>query len=190
MSFNINSEFTSGGGTGEPEPKVPTDPSKKLGFEIDPPDERWVFIPTFYPDRFVQTKPRKLKRDSNQCDGEDVSLKKIKNREFHASGIVLASEIQLLQLLLNYTGVVDVISPLTPNGGMECRIDTAKLGEKKGYSSTEREWMFKYSLDLVSTGKDEYGTGENEIVSDIIDNGPVDEQDVRQGLDAGPSFSP
>lgn len=151
------------------ENRIPDDPTAQLGFEIVPTAEWWTFAPTYYPDQFRQTKDRDLNRNGRQCRGEDVSLKAIKNREFHATGVVLASEVPILQRLIDYGDVVDLISPITPDGGMECHIKNAELGEKRGYDPIERMWMFKYSIDLVSTGADEYDTGQNAIVTAIAD---------------------
>lgn len=168
-----------GGGNGEPlgAAQIPSDPTARLGFEIVPTDSWWSFTPIYYPDRFVQSKERDLKRDGKQCGGEDVSIEQIKNREFHASGIVLADEIRVLQRLIDYEAAVDLISPLTPDGGMECQIKNSELGEKVGFDPIHQQWQFNYTLDLVSTGRDEYDESENEIVSEIIN--PSDSMDFN-----------
>lgn len=151
-------------------PRIPNEPTGTLGFELNPTDEFWAFAPFYYPDRFVQTKGRKLNRDGKQDDGENVELKNLKNREFHASGVVLASEVTILQRVLDHSGQVEIITPLTPSGGMQCEIKNSELGEKSGFDSIERQWLFKYSFDLVSTGLDENSSGRNAIVSEILNS--------------------
>jgi hypothetical protein len=49
---------------------------------------------------------------------------------------------------------------------MECYIESADVGEIEGWNPSERQWMFKYTMDLVSTGLDEFGNNsENDIVT-------------------------
>lgn len=154
------------GGSG----RVPDNPVESLGFEIDAPDTWWSFAPKYYPDRFVQTKDHDLQRDGKQCHGENVSIKAIKNREFHASGIILSGRLDIYNRLMDYTKVVNIISPLTPDGGMECQIKHIELGEEVGYDPVERQRQFKFTIDLVSTGRDEYGdNSKNAIVTAIMD---------------------
>jgi len=154
--------------------RIPDDPTERLGFEVNPTDASWTFIPTYYPTRGpVQTKDRELIRAGKQCRGEDVSLKKMKNRDFHVAGVILASEIPAFQDLMDYDGTVDLISPLTPSGGMECEIKSSELGENDGWDPLKRQWRFKYTIDLVSTGRDEYGSGHNAIISALVGSRPT-----------------
>lgn len=170
---NINN-FDSGGGSGSRKPTpgsespVPANPAERIGFEIEPQSAVWSFAPTYYPDSFVQNKDREVERDGKQCGGESVTIKNVKNREFHVKGALLAWEIPVFQRLLEHDGTVDLISPLTPSGGMECKIKDTELGDLDGYDPIERAWRFEYSIDLVSTGRDEHDDGHNDIVSAII----------------------
>lgn len=147
-------------------------PSDQLGFEVVPHDTHWSFTPEFYPDRFTQKKSKELARNAQQCAGESVSVKAIKNREFHAKGVLLHGEIRVFQKLLDFEGKVDILSPLTPNGGMECYLKDGEIGEKKGWDPHTRQWMFTYSMDLVSTGRDEYNRSRNAIVTAIQQAAP------------------
>jgi hypothetical protein len=166
MSTNNPAIF--GGGTDN----TTSDPNKKLGFEISIPDSTVSFAPEFYPDDFSQMKKKKLSRYGGNCGGESVSIKSIKNREFHATGIVLREEIGIFNYLIDYDGKVDLISPLTPAGGMECFIKKGEISSQKGWDPHTRQRMFEYTLDLVSTGRDEYGTGRNAIVTEIMAEAP------------------
>lgn len=149
-------------------------PNEPLGFEIASTEAVEGgfsgFAPEFYPDKFTQLKKRELDRYGSQCGGESVSLKAIKNREFHVEGVILQNEVTTFQRLLDYEPTVDLLSPLTPSGGMECHLKRGELKEQQGWDPHTRQWMFGYSLDLVSTGKDEHATGQNAIVSAIIDD--------------------
>lgn len=127
------------------------------------------FAPEYYPKRLTQTTNNSLKRDNNQCGGEDVTLDNTKNSEFHVTGIVLAKNLSELRNLSNYQGRVDLLSPIAGNGGVECVMKKIEIGEIVGWDSFENQWQFSYTLDLVSTGTDEgEQLGENQIVSEIV----------------------
>lgn len=148
------------------------DPTEKLGFEISPQEASWTFIPEFYPESFTQMKKKEFDRYGGKCNGETVSIKSVKNREFHATGVLLQGEVSVFQSLQDVESEVDLISPLTANGGMECFVKKAELGEKKGWDPHNQQWMFEYTIDLLSTGRDEYDDGgNNAIVSEIIRDG-------------------
>lgn len=178
-----------------------TGPNESLGFEINPsnadegifsdPDVNdsglfpqsgvsWKFNPEFYPDSLTQMKKRKLKRYGSGCEGENVSIKAIKNREFHVSGVLLTSEIDDFHSLTDHHGKVDLISPKAPNGGAECHIKKTELGNQSGWDPHQQERLFEYSIDLVSTGRDEDGEGTNAIVSALLEENQ-DRADQAQG---------
>jgi hypothetical protein len=163
---------TSGGGATTTQNSIPDDPNEQMGFEINPQGTWWAFAPEFYPDRFTQQKSKELNRNAQQCGGESVSLKAIKNREFHVKGVLLEGEIPVFQKLLDFEERVDILSPLTPSGGMECYLKQGELGKQKGWDPHTRQWMFKYSMDLVSTGRDEYQRDRNAIVTAIQEADP------------------
>lgn len=147
---------------------VSSDPNTELGFEISPTQSSWSIAPEFYPDDFTQMKKTELTRYGGDCGGETVTIKSVKNREFHVEGVILQGEINLFQGLLDLTEPVDLLSPLTPTGGMECHVKQGELGNQTGFDPHNRQWMFKYNLDLVSTGRDEYNNRENAIVSAVL----------------------
>jgi hypothetical protein len=127
------------------------------------------FAPKFFPDRFNQSFDKELRREGQQCRGEDVSIKNLKNSEFHATGVVLEENLRRVQKLANHDGVVDMITPISPNGGMECYIKSGDVGELEGWNPVYRQWMFNYTFDFVSTGLDEFGNDtENDVVSGLI----------------------
>lgn len=151
---------------------ITSNPNEPLGFEINPTNTNWSFTPEFYPKDFTQMKKTKLKRYGGGCNGESVSIKSTKNREFHITGNILEGEINIFHGLMDHDDIVDVLSPLTPSGGMECHIKQAELGNQNGWDPKTQQRIFKYTLDLVSTGQDEYDVGRNEIITAI----GIDEQ--------------
>jgi hypothetical protein len=145
-------------------------PSERLGFEVNPDRKEWSFVPEFYPGNFTQTKKKELHRYGGSCGTESVSIKTVKNREYHVSGVILREEVPTVQQLLDIEAPVDILSPITPNGGMECFIKSGEIGNKQGWDPHSQQWMFKYTLDLVSTGRDESESTENAIVTAITDD--------------------
>lgn len=164
---------------------ISSNPNKQLGFEISPTDASWSFTPEFYPDDFTQMKKKELSRYGGNCGGESVSIKSIKNREFHATGVLLEGELNIFHGLMDFNGEVDLISPVAPNGGMECFIKKAELGGQSGWDPHSRQWMFEYTLDFVSTGRDEHNSDKNDIVTALIDNTP---EGSYPGDHNGPAF--
>lgn len=154
-----------------PENTIPSDPTERIGFEIDPHDAHWSFRPMYYPATLRQAKDRELDRSGRQCSGENVSIKEVKNREYHVSGAILASEVPVFQSLCDYEGELDLISPIVPSGGIECIVHETELGNLDGWDPIEKEWRFSYTVDLVSTGRDEHDHGDNNIVTEIIRQG-------------------
>jgi len=151
---------------GEPD-TVQSRPNQPLGFEINPQRKPWSFAPEFYPEDFTQMKEKELNRYGDTCSGESVSIKTVKNWEFHATGVLLHGEISHFRSLTELDGKVDVLSPLTPDGGMECIVKSGELGNQTGWDPHTGQWLFKFTLDLVSTGRDEYASGQNAIVTAI-----------------------
>lgn len=128
------------------------------------------FVPAYYPDRFNQSIEKGLRREGQQCRGEDVSIKKFKNTEIHATGVILAENVSDFREIATHDGPADLITPLAPDGGMRVYIKKAEVGEIEGWNpglsdAVDEQWMFNYTLDFVSTGADEYG---NDDTNDII----------------------
>lgn len=161
-------------------------PNEKLGFEINPIDTDYAFTPEFYPEDFTFVKKRELKRYGGNCDGESVSIKAVKNREFHARGLMTTEDLAIFNHLVDHSDEVDIISPKIPGGGMECFVKKGEVGNQKGVDPLTTQRIFEYSLDLVSTGADEYSTGENQIVSAILGS---EDSGSGSGSEDGPSIT-
>jgi hypothetical protein len=176
-----NARDTTGPAGGHSEPSLPDNPNKTPAFEVIPTDSYWSFSPVYYPERLTQAKPRKLNRSGSQCGGENVRTDRVKNREVHVTGTMLDGELSVFHKIMDYEGTFDVITPTTPSGGLECRLKKPEIGEQKGWDPQFQQWQFEYTLDFVSTGRDEYeGDGENQIITDIRDVDAA--QDVERGL--------
>jgi len=118
------------------------------------------FTPVYYPSRFTITTEKEFERTAAACDGERVSIKKLKDSELHVTGKVHQSDLDSLWQLSHTSKPVEVITPVIKEGGMEAYVKSVEQGEVVGYDAYPdvEEWMFKYTIDLVSTGKDEYNS--------------------------------
>lgn len=153
---------------------IPDNPNEAMGLELFPQDPNWQyqsgFTPEFYPKDFTQMKKRELTTyGGSNCGTESVSIKSVKNREFHIAGKLIESQIPVFQDFMDVDSKIDIYSPLTPRGGMECFLKQAELGNYVGYDPVTEERIFEYVLDLKSTGRDEAEGDENAIVTAIVD---------------------
>lgn len=158
----------------------------QLIFSVVPKDENGPlldgeFSPEFYPDRFTKVMEKELGREGQQCKGEDVTISKFKNPDLHANGVSFADQISTLENLHGHNGKVDLYTPISPNGGLEAYVKKVEVGEINGWNPHEQEWMFDYTMDLVSTGYDEYGGDNgNDVVESLLNRQGVPQN--RDGL--------
>jgi len=123
-----------------------------------------TFGPRFFPDRIQVTKDRELDRTSNFCNGEDVSNKGAKNREIHVNGRLIGIERRALDRVADARGTF-TMSSTTWSG--EVRVSTVEYEGPKGYHPPSDSLLWEYTIDLVSTGRDEVaGTTGNGVISD------------------------
>lgn len=171
--MDIDGQF---GGSGTPESTSLEDagPNDQLVFAVVPKDGNGFpvepeFSPEFYPDRFNKVMEKELNRKGQQCRGEDVSVKKFKNPDIHATGVCFAGNVSVIEDLHLHEGLVDLYTPISPHGGLEAFVKKAEIGEIDGWNPHANEWMFNYTLDLVSSGVDEYNrNGTNDVVDSIF----------------------
>jgi len=152
-------------------------PNKPLTFEINPHKTSWTFEPEHYPSDFTQMKKKELRRFGGNCGSESVSIKKIKNREFNISGLVLRGELNHFHAIVDMQSRIDLISPIVPNSsGMECYVKQGELGNEEGWDPNNRQRAFNYTLDLVSTGYDEQKQDSNAIITNTLKNNSNSEE--------------
>lgn len=148
-------------------PSSPDRPADKnyasIPFALDGDDSR--FAPDVYPETLRVTKERSLNRRDNFCGGEDVTDQGPKNKEIHISGYLKEERKDDIWNISDYAQKLDLTSP-TWSG--EVRVETAELDGPLGLNPESQQRYWKYTLDLVSTGKDEPGgpTEEDGIISD------------------------
>ncbi|TQQ81847.1 hypothetical protein [Halonotius roseus] len=110
------------------------------------------FAPWYSPKRINVTKDRDLNRQDNFCGGEDVTDLGEKNSDIHVSGRLLKSELSSFK---NSLGSSETFDLTTEGFNGEVRVGGGEYEGPIGKDAETREFFFSYSLDLVSTGKDE-----------------------------------
>lgn len=119
--------------------------------------------PFYVPARISVGKEREVDREESFCHGEDVTDMGAKNRDIHVSGLLLQSELQTFNDLLDSGEKHELI---TPAWSGEVLVADGDLDGPKGTDSRTREWLFQFALNLVSTGLDETGPSDNGILND------------------------
>lgn len=114
------------------------------------------FLPRYYPERFNVTTAKELERTAADCAGQRVSIDELKNSELHVTGKLLAKNLNSLDEIAHTTEPVEVISPVFVTGGIEALVKSVERGEIARYDNFAGDWLIEYTIDLVSTGRDEY----------------------------------
>lgn len=145
--------------TAESNSQFPDSPSEEIPFAIYTNESgKSDFTPYYYPSRFSVTTEKEFERTAAACAGERISIKELKNSELHINGKIHAFDLSSLDQLTYTTEPVELISPIVKSGGMEAYVKSVERGELVGYDSypTADDWLFEYTIDLVSSGRDEY----------------------------------
>jgi hypothetical protein len=111
-----------------------------------------VFGPFYAPKRISVTKDRDLNRQENFCGGEDVTDLGSKNRELHFAGKLLGNELLAFEALLDNDEPLDLT---TPGWGGQIMVSGGEYEGPEGVDPRTGANFFTYSLDVVSTGRDE-----------------------------------
>jgi hypothetical protein len=144
-------ESTDSGNGGGARVVNPTDPTVQSVFLLS---GSATFEPFYAPKRISISKERELNRQGNFCGGEDVTDMGSKNRAIHISGRFLESELTRFEVLLDHPDPLDLSVPGWSDGG-QVMISEGEYEGPLGVDPRKGEHFFKYSLDLVSTGRDE-----------------------------------
>lgn len=110
------------------------------------------FTPHYIPRRFSFSKNREINRTENFCGGEDIEDLGSKNREIHISGLIRRSEVGAFNNLMDGSEPLDLISP---GWSGEVRVVDGEYEGPKSTDPMNGENLYQFTLNLVSTGKDE-----------------------------------
>lgn len=142
------------------ESPLPDSATEEIGFGIYSVEGNDIrFQPLYFPERCTITTDKKLNKTKNGCEGQEVRIKTLKNSKVHITGLCLASEISSLRKIAETTEPIDVISETFDYGGLEVYAKKVERGDRQGWDAYAQEHIFNYTMDLVSTGKDEYEAG-------------------------------
>lgn len=114
------------------------------------------FIPRYYPDRVIQDKNRELSREKGICLGEYVNDTGGKNREFRVDGQLITPELGTFHEMIDSGKKMDLICMQWEG---EVLIKNSQLKGPKGIDVETRHWIYDYTLQLVSSGRDERDSG-------------------------------
>lgn len=109
------------------------------------------FRPYYSPKRVNVTQKRELNRTERFCGGEDVTDLGYSNSDIHISGKALKSELSNLKDSINIEQAFELTSEAFVG---EVRVAGGEYEGPTGRDVETGEFMFEYSLDLVSTGRD------------------------------------
>jgi hypothetical protein len=146
---------------------MPEKTPKPLEFSLSEKNSDFAFEPYFYPERIEVVRDKELERVGADCDGERVNIKNLKNAEIHITGIATRSKHMVIDAMSQSTKKFDLITNVMKGGGMEVYIKKVKFGDMEQYVRSENvsglnnNHVGSYTIDLVSTGLDEYSNGGN-----------------------------
>lgn len=181
-------EQNTGGGTGarrrdsntEFHEETYSETDDNFQFELD--GRNYSFKPHYYPERVTVDKERDLVREKGICRGEYVNDVGMKNREIHVVGYITTPELKEFHDAIDFGEKAMLIS--MPWQG-EVLIADSKLEGPEGVDVETNHYLYEYTLDLVSTGRDELSLPTNGIIddgsSDRLHELDQDEQDLFRG---------
>lgn len=172
-------------------------------FNFEFSSENVTFRPMYYPKRVKVGKERDLNRESGICQGEHVTDSGTKNREVHVVGYVtpyVDPELQADTLGASGSIEVDVENSSQYSNNMQSFHDMCDFGERgdiitmqwsgevllkdsdiegpKGIDTNTGHFLYEYTLDFVSTGRDETPEATTGIVNDGISGVEVNDEDL------------
>lgn len=162
----VNPHTSNGGGSRvPPSNKQPQDRTAGVGTPFVLSHDDVTFAPRYAPDTLRRDKERNLDRKDAFCEGENVSDNGSKNWNIHASGRMLTSEIKFFDKVAE-KGEPLLLTSATWSG--ELLVEDVEVDGPGSWDPQQEEYHWTYTLNLVSTGRDE--SGEN-YPDGIIDDG-------------------
>jgi hypothetical protein len=110
------------------------------------------FEPTYYPERVNPKRKRNIKREDSLCEGQDIIDNGGKNVDLHVEGYLIGSEKSTFWDILANGAEYRLIS--MPWSGF-VKIKNGNLEGPIGIDDREREFVYDYTLKLVSTASRE-----------------------------------
>jgi len=145
----------------------------QFNFEFVAPDV--VFRPVYYPDRVVVGKERDVVREKGICRNEYVRDVGTHNREIHVVGKVSAyvdPEIDNHNYVNNLQSYHDMVDfgqrgdLITMQWSGEVIVLDSDLEGPTGVDPDTGHFQYEYTLDFISTGRDEMGVSTTGIITE------------------------
>lgn len=111
------------------------------------------FVPRYSPEVRV-TKARNLQSQQDLCEGEYMYDLGGKNREIHVTGYVHVRDFPTFNGMLEAGEPMEMVSEKWTG---EVLVKRGRLEGAYMWDGYEDDWLSNFSLDLVSTGRDERG---------------------------------
>lgn len=124
------------------------------------------FEPTYYPDTIRRVGDKKLQEEKSPRGGEEVTIDKIHNAHYHITGVVTSDEIDQLKRLHHDCRPAQLTCHMTNN--LSTIVKKVEIAERDGWDPESESWLWNYTLDLVSTGIDEFGGDQNSDINDWL----------------------
>jgi hypothetical protein len=135
-----------------------------------------VFVPSFYPETIRVRRQRELDRQRGYCGGEDVSDTGAKNSDVHIQGKMLG-DVEKSQLY-SIAGLGDPLEMVATAWSGEVYIKEVEVEGPTGWHPPRSEFIYDYTLDLVSSGQDDPGYNSH------YDPNEDNADDILQGIEA------
>lgn len=132
------------------------------------------FTPAYYPENIRVRKQRELQRSSGFCGGQRITDNGAKNREIHISGKLRGRD-ELEEL----HDVGDAAVPLnlsTATWSGEVRVMETEVEGPVGYYPPTGEYHWEYTIDVVSTGRDEVENFEPVEIPEVNQQDTIEQQ--------------
>lgn len=137
---------------------------RHTGLEFELSNDVFSFAPKYYPRDVIVTKERNTSEQDALCEGEDVNDMGPKNRVITVNGYLRQNE------LLAYTRLGDLGDPLDlislPWTG-EVAVKKTEIQGPVAIDNATKDWLYDYTLNLKSTGTDEYGEQNHGILRTV-----------------------
>lgn len=139
-----------------------------------------TFVPTLHPGTIRVRKQRNLNRQKGFCGGENISDNGSKNRDIHITGRVIGENERDTAMALGDTSKPVTMSSATWSG--EVRIKEVEIEGPTGWYPPREAMFWEYTIDVVSTGRDEAGETPDEITTDNTSRVDFTTEDALRGV--------
>jgi hypothetical protein len=126
-----------------------------------------AFAPRYYPKVRV-SKERNLQSQQDLCEGQYMYDLGGKNRRVHITGFIHRDQFPTFNSMLEQGVPMEMVAEKWSG---EVLIKRGELSGRFRWDGSKEQWMCDFSMDLVSTGRDERGTTNYGIIGGSASGG-------------------